>query len=97
MRKALCAGITGVAGTAAWAAAASLWEPRVHLHRCDWSIHDEGSSRRTYRSLSHFLFHLRELLSVQIPMAEVYLLRAISPAFRERIMLVTAYANECSW
>ena len=97
MRKALLAGIAGVAGTAAWAAAASLWEPRAHLHHCDWSARDEGSSRRTYRNLPHFLFHLRELLSVQVPMAEVYLLRAISPAFRERIMLVTAYANECSW
>ncbi len=94
MRKSL---LVGVVGVAVGAAVVSRWEPRLQLHEGDWAPHEEGSARRSYRSPSHFLYHLRELLSVQAPIAEVYLLRAISPAFRERIMLVTAYANECSW
>ncbi len=85
------------AGFGATAAAAARMEPRRELHPCDWSIYEEGSMRRSYRSISHFLYHLRELMSVQAPIAEVYLLRVISPAFRERIMLVTALTNECSW
>lgn len=87
----------GIAGAAAAAAVVSSHEPRLELHPDDWFSHEEGSGRRSYRSLSHYLFHLRELMSVQAPIAEVYLMRAITPAFRERIMLVTAYANECSW
>ncbi|RJP34072.1 MAG: hypothetical protein C4536_03370 [Actinobacteria bacterium] len=94
MRKVL---IAWVVGATTCAAAASRLQPRSMLHPCDWSMHEEGSVRRVYRSLSHFLYHLRELMSVQAPISEVYLGRAISPAFRERIMLVTAYANECSW
>jgi len=89
--------LLGLGGAAAAAVAASRLEPRLELHPDDWSVHEEGSVRRSYRSLSHYLYHLRELMSVQTPIAEVYLLRAISPAFRERIMLVTAYSNECSW
>jgi hypothetical protein len=79
------------------AAAICVGDPGTELHACDWSCYEEGLSRRSFRSPSHFLHHLRGLLSVQTPIAEVYLMRAISPAFRERIMLVTAYANECSW
>jgi hypothetical protein len=94
MRKSL---LVGTVGAAVSAAVVSRWKPRLQLHQCDWSVYEEGSARRSYRSLSHFLYHLRELLSVQVPITEVYLMRAISPAFRERIMLVTAYANECSW
>lgn len=94
MRRLLLAG-------AAWAAAgivlAGRLEPRLEMHECDWAAWGEGASRRSYRSGSHFLYHLRELASVQVPLAEVYLRRAMSPAFRERIMLVTAYANACSW
>lgn len=89
--------IAGVGATAAAAAAAGTMKPRHGLHPCDWSVYEEGSMRRSYRSVSHFLYHLRELMSVQAPIAEVYLLRAISPAFRERIMMVTALTNECSW
>lgn len=94
MRKGLLAAMMGVAASAA---AASRLEPRLDLHPHDWSVYEEGETRRSFRTPSHFLHHLRELLAVQFPVAEVYLLRAISPAFRERIMLVTAYANECSW
>jgi hypothetical protein len=93
MRKTL---LVGFAGAAACTAVARAWEPRLALHEDDWSCYGNGSSRRAYRSLSHFLFHLRELLSIQERAAEIYLRRAISPAFRERIMLVTAMANDCS-
>jgi hypothetical protein len=89
--------LVGAVGAAMGAAVVSRWEPRLQLHERDWSPYEEGSARRSYRSISHFLYHLRELVSVQVPIAEVYLMRAISPAFRERIMLVTAYANECTW
>lgn len=94
MRRAFLAAAVGVA---AGAAAVSRLQPRLALHPCDWSLYEEGETRRSYRSPSHFLYHLRELLAVQVPVAEVYLARAITPALRERIMLVTAYANECSW
>lgn len=94
MRKAIYALMLGcVAG----AAAASRLRPRLRLHECDWSPYEEGSARRSYRSLSHFLYHLREFAAVQPALAEVYLARALSPSFRESIMLVTAMANECSW
>lgn len=95
MRKALVAGAVGAA--AYTAVAVSRLQPRLALHPCDWSLYDEGETRRSFRNPSHFLYHLRELLAVQVTVAEVYLSRTISPAFRERIMLVTAYANECSW
>jgi hypothetical protein len=94
MRKSF---LVGAAGVAACAAGASRLQPRLQLHECDWSAYKEGSARRSFRGLPHFLYHLRELMAVQAPIAEVYLLRAISPAFRESIMLVTAMANECSW
>ncbi|MEW6555250.1 MAG: hypothetical protein AB1384_13310 [Actinomycetota bacterium] len=96
MRRTTLLGLAGTAGIAALAAS-SMMEPRLQLHECDWSIYERGSSRRSFLSPSHFLYHLRELLSVQAALAEVYLLHAISPAFRESIMLVTAMANECSW
>ena len=89
--------LAGSGATAVAAAAAGMMKPRHGLHPDDWSIYEEGSMRRSYRSIPHFLYHLRELMSVQAPITEVYLLRAISPAFRERIMLVTALTNECSW
>ncbi|MBN2028524.1 MAG: hypothetical protein JW854_17365 [Actinobacteria bacterium] len=89
--------LAGFGATTVAAAAAGTMKPRHGLHPDDWSMYEEGSMRRSYRSISHFLYHLRELVSVQAPIAEVYILRAIAPAFRERIMLVTALTNECSW
>ena len=89
--------LAGAVAAAAFGTAASCLQPRLQLHECDWAAYEEGSARRSYRSLSHFLYHLRELTAVQVPVAEVYLMRAIPPTFRESIMLVTAMANECSW
>ncbi len=96
-KVALVAGLLAGGGAMACAFTAVGREPRLGLHQCDWSLYEEGLSRRSYRNLSHFLHHFKELLSVQVPVAEIYLGRAISPAFRERIMLVTAMANQCAW
>ncbi len=95
MRKALMLGFTGASLAAA--AAASRLRPRLELHPSDWVPYEEGSLQRRLRSVSHFLYHLRELVSVQYPISRVFFTLAIDPAFRERIMLVTAYANDCSW
>jgi len=89
--------LAGILCAAAYAVAASRREPRITLHECDWLILEEGTDRRCFESPGHFLHHLGELASIQVPIAEVYLLRAMSAAFRERIMLVTAFANECAW
>ena len=94
MRKTIYAAMLG---GAACAAALSRARPRLQLHECDWRPYEEGSARRSYLSLSHFLYHLRELAAVQRALAEVYLARALPPALRESIMLVTAMANECTW
>jgi len=89
--------LAGMLGAAAYAMAASRREPGVELHECDWFILEEGVDRRCFENPGHFIHHLRELVSIQVAIAEVYLLRAITAAFRERIMIVTALANECSW
>jgi hypothetical protein len=84
-------------GAAACALAASRREPGIELHRYDWLILEDDVYRRRFETTGHLFHHLKDLLSIQVPIAEVYLLRAITAAFRERIMLVTALANECSW
>jgi len=89
--------LAGMLGAAAYAMAASRREPGVELHECDWFILQEGVHRRRFESPGHFVHHLRELAGIQVPIAEIYLMRAITAAFRERIMIVTSLANECSW
>ena len=89
--------LAGMLGAAAYTVAASRREPCLELHRCDWYILEDDVHRRRFESPGHFIYHLKDLISIQVPIAEVYLLRAITAAFRERIMLVTAFANECSW
>ncbi len=96
MRKTMLLGLAGAVG-AAMLAVSGMIEPRLQLHERDWSPYEEGSARRAFHGVSHFLYHLRELLAVQAPIAEIYLLQAIPPDLREKIMLVTATANECSW
>jgi len=82
-------------GVAAYGAASRGREPDATLHACDWEVYEKGVTSRTFRSLPHLLYHLERALRMQVPLAEVYLLRAISPIFRERIMLVVAMANSC--
>jgi hypothetical protein len=62
------------------------------LDRLDPGSHD--SSRR-FRSPGHFFHHLKGTLSCTHRLPSVYLLRAIKPAKRERIMLVVTAANQC--
>jgi len=70
-------------------------ERELSMHEDDWPDLTSGKPRR-YRSPGHALHHARELLGLTRPATEVYLLRAISPAFREQIMIVTAMSNDCS-
>lgn len=65
------------------------------MHPDDWLDGAGVRAPRRYRSVPQALHHLTELVSFTIPLAEVYLLRAISPAFREQVMIVTALANDC--
>jgi hypothetical protein len=90
----LFAGIT--IGTAALAFAASRRGPTVSMHELDWTDCDDAGTRRRYRSPGHLLHHLWELAGLAVPLFEVYVLRALPPAFREQIMIVTAMADECS-
>jgi hypothetical protein len=90
----LFAGIT--IGTATLALAASRQGPTVSMHELDWTDLDDIETRRRYRSPGHLLHHQWELAGLAVPLFEVYVLRALSPAFREQIMIVTAMADECS-
>lgn len=70
-------------------------EPRVSLHTLDLAEEAGPFAPRTWHGPGHLFHHLREMAALSVPLARVYLARAISPAFRERIMLVTARANNC--
>lgn len=71
-------------------------EPTVSLHPDDWQEVEGGVGCREYRSLGHAFHHWKELVGLgPLTMADVYLRRPISPAFRERIMIVTAACNRC--
>ena len=72
-------------------------EPRVSFHSLDLPEEGGPAAPRTWRGPGQFFHHLREMAALTAPLARVYLARAISPAFRERIMLVTARANSCGW
>lgn len=87
---------TGLIGAAAIIAAAARGERAVGMHELDWEGDCVPSGGRRYRGLSHFAYHQRELLGMVVPLARVYLLRAIEPAFREQIMIVTAMSNSCA-
>ncbi|MFW6113556.1 MAG: hypothetical protein ACOC78_01375 [Actinomycetota bacterium] len=93
MRKWIYAGVV-LAG--ACVLAGDRAEPGVELHPSDWSVYLEGDVNRSFKSLNHFIFHLKELMSIQLYAAQLYLTRAIDASFRERIMIVTALANRCA-
>ena len=92
--KRLFTGIT--MGTMALALVASRRGSRVSMHEFDWWDTEDTETRRRYRSPGHLLHHLWELAGFALPLFEVYVLRALSPVFREQIMIVTAMADECS-
>lgn len=92
MRKLFAACLLG-AGAVALAAGGR--EPDLSLHEADWEIYLEGMASRRFMSLDHFVHHLAKLMRILLPLGEVYMLRAMSPAFRERVMIVTSMANDC--
>lgn len=88
--------LTGIIGIGIYALLGRKRDPMVSMHEEDWPDFGEQSTRRRYKSTGHAIHHLRELAGLTLPLAEVYILRAITPAFREQIMIVTAMANNCS-
>lgn len=84
------------AATVVYTLAARSRRPTVSMHELDWRDPDDTETRRRYRSPGHLLHHLWELAGLAAPLFEVYVLRALSPAFREQVMIVTAMADECS-
>ena len=67
----------------------------VSMRDLDWLDGAGVTAPRRYRSPGHMLHHAWELAGMAFPIARVYTLRAIAPAFREQIMIVTAMANAC--
>jgi len=70
--------------------------------RCDLSFYEKDRCGRTgdivqrrYHGLGHVIYRLWDTLRYTYPLARVYVFRSLSPAFREKIMLVTARTNNC--
>lgn len=70
-------------------------ETVASMHEHDWEDGGVPAGGRRYRSPGQLLHHLRELLSMQEALVRIYILRAMDPAFREQVMIVTADANVC--
>lgn len=70
-------------------------EPQATMHEDDWEDGHVPAAGRRYRTPAQFMHHQRELLTMVVPVAEVYLRHAITPALREEIMIVTAMADSC--
>lgn len=70
-------------------------EPCASMHERDWECGQVPPHGRRYRSAKQLAHHLRELIGLTPPLAQIYLLRVISPMFREQIMIVTAQSNDC--
>ncbi len=90
--------LMGAAGLGAAGAAALMFrrsEYPVSMHPDDWRGMELEDAHRRYRGLGQALHHLKEAAGLAGPTAEVYLRQAISPAFREQIMLTTAVSNNC--
>jgi hypothetical protein len=94
MFKPLGFGAIGVV-IAAWALRATGGDV-VSMHEQDWEDGMPPAHGRRYQGAGHFLHHQREMSRMLWPTAQIYVLRAIDPAFRERIMILTAMSNACS-
>lgn len=94
--KAYRLALLGAAGAAVFARLARGRASTVTMHELDWPGGGEAAWRRRYRSAGHLSHHLIELAGLAAPVFEVYVLRALEPAFREQVMVVTAAANDCS-
>jgi len=51
--------------------------------------------KRRYKSAGHLLHRLLDTLQYSYPIFRVYILRALSAKFREKIMLTAAITNQC--
>jgi hypothetical protein len=88
--------VLGILGLGVAALLFRRGEDSVSMRPEDWRGPEEGPVHREYRSLGHAVHHWRELLNLGLlTVADIYLRHAISPAFRERIMILTAACNEC--
>ena len=87
--------LLGAIGAAVYGLAAGRREPAVTMHELDWPDVEGEVIPRRYRSPGHLLHHLRELAALGVPLARVYALRALTPAFREQIMITTALTDSC--
>ena len=85
-RTALMYGAVGI-GAAVMVSRIRGRESRVSMHPDDWRGLEEGDTHRRYRNLEHALHHTKEVMGLLVPTCEVYLGHAISPAFREQIMI----------
>jgi hypothetical protein len=92
--KALGLGAIGVS-IAAFALSAN-GDKAVTMHEQDWEDGMTPVHGRRYRSFAQFLHHQREMSRMLWPAAQIYILRAMDPAFREQIMILTAMSNACS-
>jgi len=70
-------------------------EPPVSMHELDWRGGEGNLAVRRYNSPGHFFHHLKELAGLSVPLLRVYVLQALSPSFREQVMIVTAMADAC--
>ncbi|HQP31518.1 MAG TPA: hypothetical protein PLB81_09330 [Deltaproteobacteria bacterium] len=61
----------------------------------DKTNHPGRFVRRRFRDPLHFLHNLIDLLKYTPDLIRVYLLRAISPRLREKLMLTVAMTNDC--
>ncbi len=93
--KARWAVILGAAASVSTALLVHKRECSVSMHPEDWLGLEEGDTHRRYRSWPHAVHHFKELTLLQGHVAALYLLRPITPAFREQIMLVTAVCDDC--
>ena len=69
-------------------------EYSVSMHPDDWPGMELEDAHRRYRGLGQALHHLKEAAGLAGP-RRVYLRQAISPVFREQIMLTTAISDNC--
>ena len=87
--------LMGAVGLGAAALLSRDRECKVSMHADDWRCLEDGDTHRRCRSLEQALHHTRESAALLVPVGELYLRQAISPAFREQIMIVTAVCNDC--
>ena len=93
--KAITAVIICAAGLGTLALIARKRECAVSMHPEDWLGLEEKDTHRRYRSLGHAFHHVSELAFLSGHTAALYLLRPVTPAFREQIMLLTAVCDDC--